>query len=316
MGLNMQQDATWEQDTFWCARNTRTAALVRLVLASLVVAFGLVGCAQMIKPATTEGLLVHYAANPANDNFHASGGVDLGVSMLGVRQVVPVTVAVDAAGGAAHGTVTADLSALDSPDITVEYYLEQLDDSLVLYTAKREGDATAWTSRTFDMVFDIASITKLLSAADFSRVSLSSDSSVCYELTVPATTIFETLPEATNNPKLFEELDINVEKTLDALEGDKVSANFTEDCLLRSVATDLTLPYDGSLIGHIPVTIRADCDLLFDGYGTVDSAEVKIPASVKKSAVPADPNESFEVTSLLDKDSPLGKRINKQQTGQ
>jgi hypothetical protein len=47
--------------------------------------------------ATTEGLLVHYAANPANDNFHASGGVDLGVSMLGVRQVVPVTVAVDAA---------------------------------------------------------------------------------------------------------------------------------------------------------------------------------------------------------------------------
>lgn len=287
------------------ARINRLARVACMLAVTLMAVIALAGCACAGKPATTEGLLLHYAAAPDNDDFVAKGTVDVGVSMLGIHAKVPVSFSISTGGGTAHGTITADLDALDSDTYVAEIYVEQQDDALVVYLGTPSTSGTEWRHWTIDAKINVLALSNILSDAEFSRIAVDYDPQVYYDLTIPTISFYESAPDAVGNPDLFEGLDD--QDVQNALGSDKVRFGFTESCLPRTVATGMIFDYKGELSHGISVTIQIDASATFDDYGSVDPSSVAVPASVRAASIAT--NEPFDFTSVLSADSPLAKKI-------
>ena len=282
--------------------------VLTILLAALL---ALPGCGALGEPASTESLLVRYAANEHNDNVHTKAKVDLALSLVGYRVNIPIEADVDVVGTALHGTVRADLSKLEVDDYEAEVYAHEANGFITCYVGAKVKDSVKWT--TFDLKtlgpLEALAATNLLAAAEFNRVALEADDSVRYELDVPTTSILDTALSILDAGDLPDEFDADALR--DALAGDKVRSYFTKDCLIHSSETVAMGTYSGELTHSIPLSIKVDARAEFDKYGEVDVASLAVPDEVKSKATPTTLHEKdpFSVLAVLGNDNPLAQRI-------
>ena len=284
----------------------RPIARIMAIFLSLVLVVATCGC-SFGAPATTEELLVRYAANENVDNFHANTVVKLGVTALGVRATVPVTADFDAADNKAHGTITVDLSALDTRDYQMEVYAELVDKALVCYIGAPSGDGTTWKCWTIEMNsnIDIFTLTELLSASELTKIAKDSDPEACYELAVPTATVLETAFNLASGKA--EVAGMDEQGMIDAVGNDKVRVDFTKDCLLRSCFTEVLANFKNEQTNNVPVRIELEVNAKLDKYGQIAAQSVDAPSDVRNAAAPTD--EPVDVMEVIGTDSPLAGAV-------
>lgn len=260
---------------------SRRGCVVVVVLCVLAIcAAACVTCLRDSAPATTEQLLVRYAALADVDDFVADVALDLGVSGTGFRSRIPIASHFEAAEGTAHGTIVADLSSLDLGDYAVEVYAELLDKQLMCYIGKVGDDAAAWKSWAVDLTqpIDVFTLTNLLSASELSIVAKDSDEKAHFELSVPTKVALDTA---------FEIMSDHPDVDMADFENDHIIFDFTRDCRLRSAFTTAMFAASVKDTTTKPA-VSLDVSAILDGYGTVEPAQVAIPEAVRQSAVPTE----------------------------
>lgn len=286
--------------------------LVRMIFVALVASLALPGCAALGEPASTEALLVRYAANDSNDNFHATADVDLVLSLVGYRVDIPIRADIDIVGTALHGSVRADLSKLDVDDYEAEIYAQEADGLISFYVGAKVDGSVQWREFELSALGPLAALgaTNLLAAAEFNRIALDSNEAVRYELDIPTTTLLDTVLGIVDEAELPDEFDAELLRA--ALEGDKVRSYFTKDCLICSASTIAMGSYAGELSHGIPVSIKVDAKVSFDGYGEVDAATLAVPDEVRSAATHTDlhAKDPVGVLAAIGDDNPLSARIN------
>lgn len=283
---------------------------IKCVLSTLLssaLVLGLCGCSLFGAPVNTEELLVRYVSNKNVDNFSAKVNVDMSVSALGVRAVIPITTNVRVANNATHGTIEVDLSALDTRNYDMEFYTELLDDALNVYIGIPHGNETTWKYWRVDTTskVDIATVTDLLSASEFTKIATDSDPQICYELTVPIATVLKTVFGVTAGSA--EVGGMNERGMLDAVGNDKVRVGFTKDCLLRSIATGALLTFKSAETNNVTVRVGIDVGATFDEYGGVDLAKVAVPNEVREAATRT--NEPVDVGEVIGEGTALSGAV-------
>ena len=284
---------------------------VGVIAASLAVLLALSGCKAAGEPASTESLLVRYAAHEDSDNCHVKADIGLTLSLVGYRVYIPVTADLDVVGTALHGTVHADLSKLGVDDYEAEVYGRETDDQIEVYVGAKVKDSVVWTD--FDLralsSVDALAATNLLVSAEFNRVALESDEAICYELDIPTTTLLETVLSIVDKADLPDEFDEDALRA--AIEGDKVKSFFTEDCLICSASTVAMGTYKGELSSGIPVSIKVDVKAALDGYGEVDPATLTVPEEVWSASTHTNLHEKdpVNVLAVVGEDNPLAERV-------
>lgn len=276
-------------------------------LLAFVCVLGLSGCSAFGAPATTEELLVRYVANEEVDNFDAKVNVGLGVSALGVRAAIPITVDMRTADNVAHGTIDIDLSALDTRSYKMEFYAELLDDVLNCYIGTPSDGTTTWKLWTIDTTskVDIFTVTEPLSACELTIIAKDSDPQVCYELAVPTATVLQTVFDVTAG--YAEVAGMDEQGMLDAVGTDKIRVGFTEDCLMRSLDTKASLIFRSPETNNVEVRAGIDVSATIDGYGEVNPADVAIPEAVRLAAKRTD--KPVDVIDIIGSDSPLAGAV-------
>ena len=291
---------------------TKRPWIVSVLVASLVACLALPGCDALGEPASTESLLVRYATHDNNDNYHASIDVGLVLSLVGYRVSIPVAAEVDIAGEALHGTVHADLSKLGVANYEAEIYGQTAGNKVEYFVGAKVKDDVKWTKGELDILtsLDALSATNLLATAEFNRIALESDDSICYELDIPTTSIVDVVLDILNESELPEEFDADLLRA--ALEGDKVRSYFTKDCLINAAETVAMGTYSGEYSKGIPVSIKVGAKIKFLGYGKVDVASLAVPDAVRNTATPTSllEKDPFNILAVLGDDNPLAQRIN------
>lgn len=284
-------------------RRFRIAMAVFGVLALVAV---LTGC-TMGAPATTEELLVRYAANENVDNFHVRANMDLSVSAFGVHATIPVTADLNAANNKAHGVITVGLSSLDTRDYEIEVYAELDHDVFVCHIGTSNGNATTWKCWTVNMTsdVDILTLTKLLASSELTKIAKDSDPEVCYELTVPTSTVLETVFDVTEGSAEVGGMD--EQGMIDTVGDDKVRVGFTKDCLLRSFATGVLANLKSEQTNNVSVRVGLEISAVFDKYGEIDPASVALTGNVLNAAKPTD--EPLDLIEIIGADSPLAGAV-------
>ena len=287
-------------------RGRRLASVVGVLAVVLCVACGLVACGEKA-PATTEELLIRYAANKDMDNVSGEVEANLSLQVLGVRCAVPISAKFQTAERTAHGTITANLSSLESADYEVELYAELRDDALVCYLGTHDGKKTSWKCWTVNTTskIDILTVTDLLSAAELTLLSKDSDPEVAYELTVPLSKVVETAERLTADP--IELGDLDATALQEAVAKEKLAVDFTKNCLMRSITANARVTYKDSEVSTISVPAQLSLHAVFDDYGEVDPGEVAVPQSVRDAAVPTD--SPIDSDNILSPDSPLAQAL-------
>lgn len=280
-----------------------------VLFVAVAVLVGLCGCGRKRAPVTTEELLVRYVAHENVDNFKGKATVELSASALGVRAKIPVTVDIESADKAAHGTVTVDLSSLDTRNYQMEFYGELQDTSIVCYLGKSGAKPADWKRWTIDMTssIDIFTLTNLLSASELTKIAKDSDEQVAFELVVPTAKVLETVFELADEPVVIAGMD--EQGLLNAMKSDKIRVDFTDECLLRSFSGSALLDFQSAETNNLPVKIGLDANAVFDDYGAIDPASVRVPEDVKQNAKPA--TEPIDLIEVLGPDSPFAGVIAK-----
>ncbi|MBP3893548.1 MAG: hypothetical protein J6D34_05830 [Atopobiaceae bacterium] len=245
---------------------------------------GLWGCSFAGEPNSAADLLLRFANNPNNSNCAIDARVDASVSLAGYRVRTPVTAQLKSADSCAHGTVTADLSAINAGTQTYEVYAEIHGGSVAVYVHPDASKAGTWDRSEVNATFelDIPLAVELLSDAKFMRVSYDSDEQICYELILPAKNVVETLLDMGTIETSFWEVDKGV--PLDAVKESKLHVCFNKDCLVRSVSLDLNFTYENKELVPQPLKVSVDFDATMDDYGTVDPATTLVPKDVKSGS--------------------------------
>ena len=276
------------------ARVTLLATVCAVVLAI----GGLVGCKLAGEPATTEDLLVRFAANTNNANCFADGSADIALTLGGYRMPVPVTGHLDAADGNMHATVNVDMTSFADEVRVYEAYVEQQGNSFVGYVRNTSNDAAPWSEVQVDLSFtiDIPAIVDILSSARFMRASYDSDDQICYDLTLPATSVLDAVFGRGDVSTSFWEVDRG---QLEEALGDSVlHVCFNKDCLVRSVSMNVNCKYEDKKVLPRPLAINLEFQATMDGYGTMSKDDLVIPDSVRESAVVTD--DPFDADGLTD----------------
>lgn len=254
-------------------------------------------------PVSTEQLLLRYVSNEQFDNCNAQVNVDMAFSALGFHAKVPVTANAQVAHDAAHGTVTADLSAFDVDDFQMEFYAELHANDIVCYLGTPDGAGTSWRRWTIPVTekIDIFTLTNLLSASELVTIAKDSDEKVCYELTTSTTSVLETAFALSADEVAVGSM--GEKELLEAVEGDKTLVDFSQDCLIRSFATNVMCDYAGPDTKGVTIHVKLEPHGLLDGYGTVDATAVAVPDEVKNAAVPT--TEPIDLNKILGDKNPL-----------
>lgn len=291
---------------------TKRRCLAGVLVLSLLAMLVLPGCGALGEPASTESLLVRYAAHEDSQNCHATAEANLTLSLVGYRVAIPVTADVDIVDRALHGTVHADLSKLGVNDYDAEVYAQVLDNVVKVHVGAHVKDSVVWKDFNVGVTgsVDALGVTSLLSGAEFNRIALESDDAVCYELDVPTTTILDTALSIVNVADLPDEFDADLLR--EALAGDKIKTYFTKDCLIHSVATVSMGTYSGEMSKGIPVSIKADGKATLGQYGEIDPASVLVPDNVsgKSTHTTLHEKDPFGILAVVGEDNPLAQRVN------
>lgn len=269
--------------------------------ALLLVVGGLWGCSFAGEPNSAADLLLRFANNPDNSNCVADVSVDAAVSLAGFRARVPVTAQMESADSCAHGTVTADLSAINAGVPDFEVYTKVEGSSVTTYVKpKGSSDTVTWDRSEVNASFklDIPLAVKLLSDAKFMRVAYDSDDQICYELILPAKDAIETLLDMGEVTTSFWEVDRQV--LLDAVKESKLHVCFNKDCLVRSVSLDLNFTYENRELIPQPLKVTLAIDAVMDEYGTIDPQVTSVPEIVRGgSKITDDPLYAKEYSQKL-----------------
>ena len=226
--------------------------------------------------------------------------VDAAVSLAGFRARTPVTAQVEAADSCAHGTVTADLSAINAGTQDYEIYARVQGGSVTVYAKPKARNGVTWdrSEITASFKLDIPLAVKLLSDAKFMRVAYDSDEQVRYELVLPAKNVVENLLDMDEITTSFWEVDKQV--LLDAVKESKLHVCFNKDCLVRSVSLDLNFTYENREVVPQPLKVTAAFDAVMDKYGTVDPNKTAVPEHVRgASKITDDPIYAKENSQKL-----------------
>lgn len=282
---------------------------IGLVIAAIVVLVLAIGLGGFVlgAPVTTEELLFRYVSNEDVNNFSAKATVNISVSAMSVRATVPVTANMRVANNMAHGTIDVGLSELDTRDYTMEVYAELNDDSLVCYIGTPNGDSTAWKCWKVNMTstVDISTITELLSVSELTLIAKDSDPKVSYELAVPTAKVLQTVFDVTEGTA--EVAGMDEQGMIDSVGKDKVRVDFTKDCLMRSLSTDVLVNLKSAETNDIAVRIGLDIDAVLDDYGEIDPSSVTVPDDVRNAAVPT--SEPVDIIEVIGTDSPLAGAV-------
>ncbi|MDO4797628.1 MAG: hypothetical protein Q4A01_06380 [Coriobacteriales bacterium] len=285
--------------------------LVCVAIALCLLLPGLWGCMPNDAPVTTEALLARCAAAGDMDNARAKADVKLNVSVGTYRVTIPVVLDAAVAGNTMHGTAVADLSDLDVADYAVEYYLEQLDGSIMCYLgAVRDGKVGNWRSFAIDTTgtIDLRVLIDLLRSSELTRVSTNADDKVCYELTVPTNDVLDAADKLTRDD--LELGSMGKDALMAELEGDKVEVDFSEDCRIRSLDASTMFTYRDIAAKTPAITIDVEAYALVEGYGAVNPTEVTIPASVRAKAAPT--TEPISLEEVLGANNPIVEALPEQ----
>lgn len=264
---------------------TRLVAVAAALALSLA---GLAGCSLFGEPASTEDLLVRYAANPNNTNYVAHATADLTVTAAGQRIAVPITGEMSFADNAGKGSATVDMTSFSDETRAYDFFAEVQGTSGTVYVTNSSSDSMAWKRAELDLSFefDIEALVKILSNAKFMRASYQNDDKVCYDLTLPAKDFLDGFLGMGDVAASFGEIN---QEELDELLGDsKLHVCFDKDCLIRSVSLDLSYAIDDPEILPVRAQLRLDFDVVVDGYGTVKPEDVAIPETVRQTAALSD----------------------------
>ena len=285
---------------------TLAKRLTAMVLVASMLLCSLASCKMVGEPATTEDLLVRFAANPNNANAVADATVDLALTVAGYRMKIPITGHIEAADNSAHITADVDLTSFTDEKRTYDAYVDLKGGSIVAVVRDASKEGSSWNKAELDLSFsiDIPAIVDILSDAKFMRVSYDSDDQVCYELTLPATSVVGTVFGRGDVTTSF--CEVNRDELEEMLGDSKLRVLFNKDCLVRSIALDADFTYEDKKT--LPWTVAVDLDFAanIDGYGTVDSQAVATPASVRDSAVVTD--DPFDIDGLAEQ---LKAKVNK-----
>lgn len=257
-----------------------------LIVAGSLMLTGLAGCAQggaAAEPTSTKEVLERYVANPNKDNYHMDMDMTIGLSMLGSNLDMPMKGSFDVADGSAHGTLTADMSALLGTSYDTELYVEKNGDTFTQYTSDKTTGETKWTSSVLSDGFFASNVTSdsLLEEAEFSKA----DGDAGYKLTIPGDKLVGALSEMGGDAGQVLNSESNKE-IMDALGKSNVDFMFDKDCLLKSIGMDFD--YDMSQTSGsttVQASMAIDLAMNFSNYGKVDAASIAVPANVKSAAV-------------------------------
>ncbi len=276
----------------------RGKRLVAAFMAVVLALFGLAGCSALGDPSSTEDLLVRFAANQNNMNFSCEANVDLAVTVSGFHARTPISLKLKTGGGSAYGTSVIDLSALDVPSRTYEYYVEQDGTNFVAYLRRTDTKDAPWMRLEVDCPFsiDIPLIVKILSESRFLRIAYDSDKEVRYELSMPAATVAEALFGMGDITTSF--VEIKKDELFDALGTSRVSICFNKDCLMRSIKLSCGFNVDNKELVPVTAKVSFDASCVASDYGTVDASKVKVPDEVRNSSVVVD--DPFGVQEIAD----------------
>lgn len=273
--------------------------LMKAVVAVALVLTGLVGCSQApmapAEPQNAQELLKRWEEDPNNKNYHMDMSIDVTASFLGQTFKMPMKMVFDIAEENTHGTMEMDLSAMGTPKMESEIYIEKEGDKLYQYSSVENDGKKTWT-KTSQESTDIArqfTSADLLGDAEFSKTEDGG-----YQLTIPAKKLLETLNSADSLESVMGGLDEQAVK--DALEDAKAVYTFDKDCRPQNVSLDIDITIDPTKSGSDSDT-SADTDsnvqldltgkmqmalnLALSNFGGVDAASIAVPEDVKKSAV-------------------------------
>lgn len=299
------------QSSWEASMARRSAVALGLFVAIAAIAGLLAGCTWLGAPATTEELLVRYVANEDASNYAANMQLDLKVTALGVTAKLPTTAHMEVADGNMHGTLTMDLSSLEVEDYTVEYYAELQDRCILCYlgTPSFDRSKVAWKRWEINTTsnIDISTLVDLLRASELTSIAKDSDEKVRYELAVPTEAVLQTVFRLFKDPVEIAGLD--EQDLIDAVGSDKVRFYFTEDCLLRSASTNVTLDAKNAATNNVAVKAGVDVSMVLDDYGKTDPASLVVPDEVRQSALLVD--EPIDVLDIIGPDSTFAKAVPK-----
>ena len=273
---------------------------LRYACAALVAAVALcalAGCSFLGEPASTEDLLVRFAADPDCGNYTVEGTADLVLKAAGYRMRVPIDVSGSADATAARGTVDVDLGPVGGSRHFYEGYVEQQGQQVVGYVTRPNDAPGAWSRAevTLPTKIDVATVVKVLSEAKFMRVAYDSDDQVAYELTIPAASALRAFVGSGQISASF--ADVDVDKIADLLGDGELRVRFDRDCRPRSVAFDLGLTVPAGDGVPVPVSANLSVALAFANHGSVTEADVSVPPKVSDSAQLSD--DPFAVDALI-----------------
>ena len=272
---------------------------LRYACAALVAAVALcalAGCSFLGEPASTEDLLVRFAADPNCGNYTVEGTADLVLKAAGYRTRIPVGVSGSADATAARGSVDVDLSSVGGARHFYEGYVEQQGKQVVGYVTRPNDAPGAWSRAevTLPTKIDVATVVKVLSEAKFMRVAYDSDDQVAYELTIPAASALRAFVGSGQISASF--ADVDVDKIAELLGDGELRVRFDRDCRPRSVAFDLGLTVPAGDGVPVPVSANLSVALAFSNHGSVTEADVSVPSKVSDSAQLTD--DPFAVDAL------------------
>ena len=267
------------------------------LLVAAVAVCALAGCAFLGEPASTEDLLVRFAAHPDCGNYTMEGSADLVVKAAGFRTRIPVGVSGSAAATTARGTVDVDLSSVGGSRHSYMGYVEQQGPSVVAYVTRPNDAPGAWSRAeiTLPTKIDVATVVRVLSEAKFMRVAYDSDDQVAYELSIPAASALRAFVGSGQISASF--ADVDVDQIVDLLGDGELRVRFDRECRPRSVAFDLEFSVPAGDGVPVPVKANLNVALAFSGHGSVTDAEVSAPAKVVDSAKLTD--DPFAVEALV-----------------
>ena len=266
---------------------------------ALLVVGGLAGCAPA-EPKSAQEVVERYTKLSDYDNYQSHTVIDVTMSLLGQELPMSVTMDMDVAGDAAHGTMG---TSLFGEDISSEVYLEKDEEgNFVQYTSSGEGDDVAWTKSTTDSgrlgaTPDDFLTDDLLEGATFAAEEDG------YVVSVSGSKFMEKLNTSDDMSSMFESL--GDESIASSVEGSVATLSFDKDCRLTSIsyAIDLSSADDDQAEGEeaegeeadedglsfsLDVSVAMGINIELSNYGTVDATTLVVPDDVKANAVSTD----------------------------
>lgn len=241
------------------------------------------------EPTTAMELLERYNEQENKDNCHMDLNMDAKVTSGEFELPMGVSMSLDRAGDAAHGTT----SIAFGESVTSEMYLVKEEGKWAQY-AQSPMDENSWTRTEVESSATTESLIneKLFKDAEFAKTDDG------YTVTVSGDKIGDVLSTLGSND-YSDMLGSDESDVSKALKEASIVYTFGKDFLVKSVAYDMNYNYqsgDENALLSLSANSSISLKVTVSGYGTIDPSKVALPDEVKKSA--QDSGESFNLEDL------------------